>query len=165
MSAQDRVVQSLLPEVSFAVDQFWTSDLGKKCESEIERIFAATLFVSRHVSGIYKASSKRSTCLDDGAKLFLEPQYVIGDFRVDFLYGFSETSGDLFKCIAIECDGHDFHERTKEQAARDKSRDRYLSTQVGRVLRFTGSELYRDPYACVYEATKMLFVLNMGVEP
>lgn len=50
---------------------------------------------------------------------------------------------------AVELDGHDFHERTKEQAARDKSRDRDLTLLGWRVLRFTGSDVWRDPAAVV----------------
>ena len=46
----------------------------------------------------------------------------------------------------VECDGHDFHERTKQQAANDRSRDRDLISNGYTVLRYTGSELYRSPY-------------------
>jgi hypothetical protein len=51
--------------------------------------------------------------------------------------------------IVVEADGHDFHERTKEQAARDKRRDRELQTAGWTVLRFTGTEIWRDVRACV----------------
>lgn len=54
--------------------------------------------------------------------------------------------------IAIECDGHDFHERTPEQAQRDKSRDRFLSEQGWIVLRFTGREITRDARSCALQA-------------
>lgn len=47
--------------------------------------------------------------------------------------------------VAIECDGHDFHERTKEQAERDKKRDRDIQSLGWNVARFTGSEIVRDP--------------------
>lgn len=47
--------------------------------------------------------------------------------------------------IAIELDGHDFHERTKEQATRDKRRDRALVAAGWSVLRFTGSEVIKSP--------------------
>lgn len=46
--------------------------------------------------------------------------------------------------INVECDGHDFHERTKEQAARDKRRDRDLQSVGWVVARFTGSEIFKD---------------------
>lgn len=50
--------------------------------------------------------------------------------------------------LIVECDGHEFHERTKEQAAKDRSRDRASTLAGMEVFRFTGSELWRDPYGC-----------------
>jgi hypothetical protein len=45
----------------------------------------------------------------------------------------------------FRCDGHDYHERTKEQAERDKSRDRALKRAGYDVIHFTGREIWRDP--------------------
>src|ERR1041384_1385190 len=45
--------------------------------------------------------------------------HAIGSYRVDIL-----LAG--FVHLAIECDGHDFHDRTKQQAAYDRARDREL---------------------------------------
>ena len=46
--------------------------------------------------------------------------------------------------VIVEIDGHDYHERTKEQAKRDRLRDR-MFTQAGYVVfRYTGSEVYHD---------------------
>ncbi len=45
----------------------------------------------------------------------------------------------------MECDGHDFHERTKEQAQRDKARDRDLQMAGWQIARFTGAEIARSP--------------------
>lgn len=50
--------------------------------------------------------------------------------------------------IAVEIDGHEFHERTKEQAARDKFRDRKLVRDGFRVVRFTGSEVFANVGSC-----------------
>lgn len=66
--------------------------------------------------------------------------------------------------IYIECDGHAFHERTPEQAARDKRRDRWL-TRTGVVLRFTGSEINRDPTGCAAEVLDRLDPEGMGETP
>lgn len=73
------------------------------------------------------------------------------DMRIDFVFVGNEGG-----CAAVELDGHDFHERTKEQAARDKSRDRLLTAAGWRVLRFTGSEVYANPHECVRESFKSL---------
>lgn len=76
----------------------------------------------------------------------LKPQVQIGSYRVDFLILVHGPKG--LRRIAVECDGHDYHDKTKEQAARDKKRDRDLLLAGVSVMRFTGSEIYRDCEAC-----------------
>lgn len=61
--------------------------------------------------------------------------------------------------IVVECDGHDYHERTKEQAAHDKERDRIINRAGHEVMRFTGSEIYTDPVRCAKEVWKTLETL------
>lgn len=58
--------------------------------------------------------------------------------------------------IAIELDGHEFHERTKEQASRDRSRDRAFSIAGFAVVRFTGAEVYSDASSCVSEVLDLV---------
>jgi very-short-patch-repair endonuclease len=53
--------------------------------------------------------------------------------------------------IAIELDGHDFHERTKEQAIRDRSRDRAFTRSSYTILRFTGREVYQNAMNVIVE--------------
>lgn len=81
-------------------------------------------------------------------------QAPIGAYRADFLLWLA--NGTHIGGIAIECDGHDFHERTKEQASRDKRRDREILTAGFPVLRFTGSEIYRDAVACANQVRDAL---------
>lgn len=85
------------------------------------------------------------------SRVYLIPQWQIGDYRVDFCLFDGRRSEKVWDRIVIECDGHDFHERTKEQAAKDRSRDRALAGQNIVVFRFTGSEIVRDPYRCAEE--------------
>jgi very-short-patch-repair endonuclease len=80
--------------------------------------------------------------------LNLIPQVRCGPYRLDFVVFHDNEFGQL---VAVECDGHDYHERTKEQAARDRRRDRALQAAGVSVLRFTGSEIWRDPEACALE--------------
>lgn len=53
--------------------------------------------------------------------------------------------------IGIELDGHDFHERTREQVIERNRRDRDLSGMGWRVLHYSGSELRRNPMVAVAE--------------
>ncbi|MFB5192691.1 endonuclease domain-containing protein [Alicyclobacillus fastidiosus] len=71
-------------------------------------------------------------------------QRQIGKYRVDFTVEYDEHKW------VIECDGHEFHEKTKEQAARDKQRDRYLQAEGYTVVHFTGSEIWKNP-DCITE--------------
>ena len=75
-----------------------------------------------------------------------------GRYRLDFAIVDAVTS----KYVAIECDGHEFHEKTKEQAKHDRARDRALIADGWTVLRFTGSEVWSDAPACVREVVRML---------
>jgi very-short-patch-repair endonuclease len=76
-----------------------------------------------------------------------EAQYRIGDYIADFIVW---RQGDPQR-VVVECDGHDFHERTAQQAAHDKRRDRFMTRAGYKVLRFTGSEIHRDLWGCVSE--------------
>lgn len=86
---------------------------------------------------------------DAPGELKFETQVSIGKYRVDFLLEWNACR------IVVECDGHEFHEKTKSQAQRDKSRDRYLTSQGYHVLRYTGSEIYKDP-ECFHKDVLMI---------
>lgn len=68
-------------------------------------------------------------------------------FRCDFV-----LVDQFDTAVIVETDGHDFHERTKEQAARDRERDRILGLNGWPLLRFTGSEIWKNPKACAAQA-------------
>lgn len=72
--------------------------------------------------------------------LYYKRQKQIGKYRVDFLCSLQGVKQEYI----IECDGHDFHEKTKEQAKYDKQRERYLVSLGYKVLRFSGSEIISD---------------------
>ena len=86
--------------------------------------------------------------------IFAQTQVDVAGWRADFVFeaygtidhalevGRKEPTWDR---LIVECDGHDFHERTKEQAARDRERDRAAQLAGMEIFRFTGSELWRDP--------------------
>jgi very-short-patch-repair endonuclease len=82
----------------------------------------------------------------------IDQQQQICGRRVDFTF-FTE---DHRAMVAIELDGHEFHERSKAQASKDKSNDRKIQEAGWLVLRFTGSEIWRDPFACVDEVARIV---------
>ena len=72
----------------------------------------------------------------------------ISPWRADFVIWTPVCGGMPPAALVVECDGHDFHERTKEQAARDRARDRDAQLIGHSLFRFTGSEIHRDPIKC-----------------
>lgn len=128
--------------------------------SEIERAFAAHMILGSRVIPSLDVLLGMPT--EASSAYFLAPQVQIGSYRVDFVFAKAKYFDRPSKWVVIECDGHDFHEKTKEQAARDKARDRFLSAEAGKVLRFTGSEIFRDVGACWEDVTKVVIKLDRG---
>lgn len=99
-------------------------------------------------------------------ELALAPQTVVNvdgetSYRLDFQVVLSDTSGYFaraarihhlrYPLIGVELDGHDFHERTKEQVTYRNRRDRNLQKEGWKVFHISGSELYKRGYEVVYE--------------
>jgi len=151
-------------------DQHFDS-LMSSTESPIEALFLATFLTSEwaegdftrrtgdrfaKLGGITQYSSRAQNF--NGEALFIQPSVLIDGklYRLDFAlvpesFTMAGPTGSpiSFPKIAIELDGHEFHEKTKEQASKDKARDRTLQGAGWVVLRFSGSDVYRDAYECL----------------
>jgi very-short-patch-repair endonuclease len=145
---------------------YWQNEFEQICESPIEVAFAvAFMAVGYHEAGRVALLLAEHDDLERAgidAKRFLRVQRKIDPYRVDFLIGASLS--DAAPAIVVECDGHDYHERTKEQAARDRSRDRELQSRGFKVFRFTGSEIYRDAFKCAREVHKQLWLMEVEAD-
>lgn len=116
--------------------------------SPIERLLVAQMLVDRwhlHPAG---ATYPVTLQLLYSPAVTVVPQFKVRiagkRCRVDFLF----AAGDLAPSptlLIVELDGHDFHERTKEQASADRKRDRAMLSRGITTIRFTGSDVYRDP--------------------
>lgn len=134
-------------------------DSFDRCGSPIERMMSFGLLVT---FAIYSTAEWFWTdgflslgSYADQGDVTLGQQVQLGQYRVDFLLGLSGCN----RAIVIECDGHDFHERTKAQAQRDKSRDRWLQMHRYMVFRYTGTEIYKNTAGCagqVFDALRSL---------
>jgi hypothetical protein len=134
----------------------WQTSQGT---SPIEALFGCAFRIALHHSGLNYERFEGNfwQCGIPPNVVFGCPQVeVLGCYRVDFLLAVQNNTG-LKSFVAVECDVHDYHERTKEQAARDRSRDRTMQVAGIAVLRFTGSELYSDPMGC---ATEVIYWLE-----
>ena len=77
--------------------------------------------------------------------VYVTRQIEIAPYFADFVLVYREGGESNLRFVVVECDGHDFHERTKKQAQHDKRRDRFLQAEGFPVLRLTGSEIWRSP--------------------
>ena len=155
-SAYDRILETAFENCrSRLIDLL---DPKASCDSPIETIFYVALQMELGV-GVREVrdlemleASERPWKMprpdQRGVVLWLERQATVEKYRVDFLFFVLNKEGS-YSSLVVECDGHDFHERTKQQAARDRARDRRLQQLGHKVFRFTGSELWRDPGSCV----------------
>jgi very-short-patch-repair endonuclease len=103
--------------------------IAPECESPIEVELGARLSSAMRV-------------INDPA-LSLVCQYRLGPYRYDF--AIIRASNPL---ILIECDGSEFHS-TEAQLANDRAKDDFAAKRGMLLLRFSGSEIFRDAKDCV----------------
>jgi len=132
-----------------------------QCESYIERLFLAALYAATayrpHINGPTRVlptalgtTGPEAGSPTDGLYIALQVQY--GPRRADFVVWAHD--GKKWKPLVVECDGHDFHERTKEQAAKDRDFDRYVQRGGATIFRFTGHQIVNKPDSCAYEVLR-----------
>lgn len=85
--------------------------------------------------------------------IYLYRSVSILTYRVDFLLELG------VRRLAVECDGHEWHDRTKQQAAYDRARDRELLHIGIPTVRFTGSEIHHSASRCAREVYQCLLSL------
>lgn len=94
--------------------------------------------------------------LDTATGFYIYPQFMIRQYRVDFLISQVKCAPPkIYTPVIVELDGHAFHDKDKDQRAYEKSRDRALVKADYKVLHFTGSEVNADPFRVAFEALSM----------
>lgn len=159
----DKLLEQLISQVE--ADFQWRSQENVG-DSEIERLLFISLkaFCAYTYGGMWKVLLSRTSentkrLLEDTDEdwcftLIVQPQAEFDGRRADFAifayhWGPDDPAiGGSWKPLIIECDGHNYHERTKEQAARDRAKDRNATLRKIETFRFTGSEIWRNPWEC-----------------
>jgi hypothetical protein len=140
------------------------------CESPIERQFALGFFLVEGWTAVpFGKKSIKITSPNPELSIVVVPQSEWSDakgvviWRVDFALQVECAEGVFYK-LAVEIDGHEWHERTKDQVRRDRERERALlsSTGLNALIRFSGSEVFGDPAGAVVEAINVV-VSQSGV--
>lgn len=152
------IVGQLLQSHVWAYHKF-SKKILEKCGSEIEKQFASAFIAvgSLYSCGVCFENETVGDYFD--TVLRITPQFPVGKYRADFaleMFSVREGKETQATSLIVECDGHDYHERTKEQAQHDKARDRYFIEQGLKVFRFTGSEIFSNSLDCAMQAYDLL---------
>jgi very-short-patch-repair endonuclease len=117
-----------------------------ECKSPIEEIFNVAYDLK--VGSEFYFPRIEALQLKNQAKIVANGNTYYADFLFDTSDCF--TYEHDFKLV-IECDGHEFHEKTKEQVERGNKRDLDLKKEGYDILHFSGSQIYKDPIGCAEE--------------
>lgn len=150
----DKIATQSEPVVQSAI-RLQLKDFAKYCDSPIEALLGAAFrfaantihFARARATQVYLNEPTRDRPPLLPGQWEMVPQFRWENYRIDFAVFVATLDQPVF----IECDGHDFHERTKQQAARDREKDRRIQAAGIPILRFTGSQIYADPLGCGFE--------------
>lgn len=146
---KEALIDAALRSFTSPIEGLWVRAMGqhgwKPTKSEDAWAMAAQHVALSRDSVIWSFDDDNFVCVPQLREALQDRRVII-----DFAYFAGEGR------FAVELDGHDFHEKTKEQAARDHSRDRLLTLEQWVPLRFTGSEVFSDPSGCLAEVMAFL---------
>lgn len=133
---------SIFDTMAEALDSYL--EFISKCQSPIEKMLGAEIYRALTIARCPNIEIRNIL------NVYPQREIVCGSdtYRVDFCFEYLLPTP--YKLV-VECDGHEFHEKTKEQAAKDKKRDRQLIQNGYNIVHFTGSEIYKSPPKCVNE--------------
>jgi very-short-patch-repair endonuclease len=127
------------------------------CDSPIEQMMMASLLFGdwrpfKTIPAVILAPGQRVVPKGD---FIVAPQYKMGAYRLDFLIIGKDDFGNQ-KWVNVECDGEEHHHTSIAQYEADRERDKYMRAWNIDVIRFHGSEIWKEPAACAHEAATVL---------
>lgn len=157
---EDKVMTILAANARRSLEESGFDRHVLRCESPIEELMALAMWFRGTWTNLLGTEiTSLEQAMEQSKELrgaVLATQVTVGSYRVDLLALWHHGDDEPVSAYAIECDGHDFHEKTKEQAARDKSRDRAITAIGVKVLRFTGSEIWRSADECAGQVLRCM---------
>jgi very-short-patch-repair endonuclease len=143
---------------AFSIRQLFSPHHSKSslCEGSSDRavirVFTKRIISEKLSIDEINRTSMSSECHD---VICIFPQVDVEGYRLDLVA--MHTYNGVTNVIGIECDGHNFHEKTKEQVARDKAKDRSLLCAGMPIMRFSGSEIWEDALECANQVIVYLY--------
>lgn len=121
------------------------------CESPIEQMLSLSLATLNFQFSMFINPDLQIIGVENQSKI----EFKQGKYRVDFLIPVVFYK-KIHKCFVIECDGYEFHQKTKEQVAKDNKKTRELEKNGYTVIKFSGSEIFNSPELCAFEILKII---------
>lgn len=109
-----------------------------KIESPIEKIFLTAFLIC----------DKYNIYIDPQTKIKCGDNTYYADFTITYDHYVNHMFHENFKLV-IECDGYEFHQKSKKQVEYGNKREYDLKMEGYEILRFSGSEIYNQPIQCV----------------
>ena len=93
-------------------------------------------------------------------EIFYKDKKYIADFVIDFTRNTADGESYVYSKInnlkyVIELDGYAYH-TNKKQVNYDYERENDLKELGYIVIRFTGSQIYNEPYTCIYKLVNII---------
>lgn len=133
--------------------------LDLSIDSPIEQFFYTSIKAVAALQSIPLADLLRIGKQDVPFGLSIQPQRQIKSYRVDFYIswqGYTCLPMKNEKCVVVECDSQQWHERTEAERRYEKKRDRELSKLGLHTFRFTGKEIKEAPFSPAIEVLEFL---------
>lgn len=137
------------------IESLLIRELRERVPSSLVGIRLVVVRANQKAAGVRVKCSVGTMCCPVGKNSYgdgeetsqwdLYSNVVVGDYKLDLVLS------TFYGTLAIECDGHDWHERTKQQAAYDRARDRFFLSKLLPTIRFTGSEIVHYTTKCAVE--------------
>ena len=119
-----------------------------KCQSPIEVIFNVAFdLIMSFMDKRYELQPQYEVITDKGKRYVLDFAFIQDDFK-----------------LAVECDGHEFHEKTKDQVEYGNQRDLDLKFNGFEVLHFSGTQIYENPMKCACDTKNYIAKKLKGSE-
>lgn len=121
------------------------------CESPIEQLLSIYLVVLQLENIVLYNPFIDVVTIEKQKEITIENKKYRVDFLIPVVY---KNQGEIM--FVIECDGYEFHQKTKEQVESDNQRQRDLQEFGYEVIRFSGTEIYHKPYRCAEQIKNII---------
>lgn len=128
-----------------------------KCESPIEQLLFLELCKLTYIDSKPINPYVDISTIEIQKEIECDKEKYRVDFFIPVQYKNPKTNNAERKFFIVECDGHEFHEKTKQQVIRDNKRTRKLQEYGYEVVRYSGSEIYHMSYKCALNLLDIIY--------